>query len=338
PERTGCLHCGACMLGCRHGAKNSLDKNYLWLAERLGAEVVACASVVDVAPLDGAQGKTGYRVGWRHTFRPREKHWVEARGVVFAGGVLGTVALLLRLKNTSLPRLSERVGRAVRTNSESLLAAISFEKDIDLSRGVAISSILHTDARSHLEVVRYNAGSGFFRLAMAPATMGRGPLSRLAGMFKDYFTDPMGNWRGLTVDDLARRSQILLFMRTTDGTLRLRLGRWGVTTDKEQGDPPTPFIPEAHDLARRFARHVGGKVFALATETALGIPSTAHILGGACIGDSPENGVVAPDQTVLGYRNLWVCDGSAVSANPGVNPSLTICAQTERAMSLIAGV
>ncbi len=335
PERTGCMHCGACMLGCRHGAKNTLDKNYLWLAELGGAEVVPAATVHDVSPLDGASGKTGYRIGWKNTFAPKQKHTVEARGVIFAGGVLGSVPLLLKLKTTNLPRLSERVGRAVRTNSESLLAAVSFEKNIELSTGVAISSILHTDAHSHLEVVRYNSGSGFFRLAMAPASMGRGPLGRIAGMVKDYFTDPTGNWRGLTVDDLARRSQILLFMRTLDGTLRFRRGRFGLTTDLESGDPPTPFIPEAHELARRFAKQVGGKVFALATETVMGIPSTAHILGGACIGDSPDNGVVAPDQTVFGYNNMWVCDGSAVSANPGVNPSLTICAQTERAMKFI---
>jgi cholesterol oxidase len=323
------------MLGCRHGAKNTLDKNYLWLAEQNGAVVVDSATVEDVAPLDDGTGKTGYRVGWRNTFRRKEKHTVQTRGVIFAGGVTGTLSLLLKLKNTQLPRLSDRLGRSVRTNSESLLAAVSFDKNIELSRGVAISSILHTDSHSHLEVVRYSAGSGFFRLAMAPAVMGRGALGRIGGMMKDYLTDPMGNWRGLTVDDLARRSQILLYMRTLDGTLRFRRGRFGLTTDLESGTAPTPFIPEAHDLARRFARQVGGKVFALATETALGIPSTAHILGGACIGDSPENGVVAPDQKLFNYDNLWVCDGSTVSANPGVNPSLTICAQTERAMSFV---
>jgi cholesterol oxidase len=336
PDRTGCNHCGACMLGCPNNSKNTLDKNYLYLAQKLGAVIQAEATVVDVRPLDGASGSTGYEVTWRDSFGWfKRTHRVRAKGVVLAGGVLGTNGLLTRIKKRSLPRLSDRLGMQIRTNSESLLGVTSFDKAKNMSKGLAITSILHTDEHTHLEVVRYSAGSGFFRIAMAPAAVGKGALGRLWNMLKDYAKDPVGNWKGFTVDDWAKRSQILLFMQSLDSTLQLRKGWFGLGTRIESGPPPTPFIPEAHDLAHRFAQKVDGKPFALATETVLGIPSTAHILGGACMGTSAADGVVDHRHRVFGYDNLLVCDGSVMSANPGVNPSLTITALAERAMSFI---
>lgn len=336
PDRAGCQFCGACMIGCPHNAKNTLDKNYLYFAEKLGVTVKAESEVTDVCPRDGGSGATGYAV----TCRPSmtvfgKKTTLTCSGVIFAGGVLGTVDLLLRLKRTSLPRLSDRVGCAVRTNSESLLGVMAFDRSIDFSKGVAIGSILHTDDRSHVEPVRYPSGSGFWRILFGPMVSGPNVVVRGSKWIWDLLRHPIDNLRVLTVRDFARKTQILLFMQTIDSTLRLDRGLLGMKSRLENGPAPTPFIPEAFDLAARFARETGGKTLASITETWLGIPSTAHILGGATMGASAADGVIDRDHRVYGYDNMWVCDGSAVSANPGVNPSLTITALSERAMSKI---
>jgi len=335
PERTGCNHCGACMLGCPNNSKNTLDKNYLYLAQQLGAEIRAESEVREVLPIGRQDGSDGYKV----VYKPRggRKVAVTARGVVFAGGVMGTMPLLLDLKvKGKLPKLSDKLGFGIRTNSESLLGATTFNKKTDLSKGLAITSILNTDEKSHLEVVRYRKGSGLFRPAMAPAVTGRNFLHRWWNMMKDYVTDPIGNLKGYFIDDWSKRTQILLFMQTEDSTIRFVHSSVGNMSSKlDTGLAPMPFIPEAHDLANRFAEKVEGKAFAAITETLFGIPSTAHILGGACMGDSPETGVIDKNHHVFGYKNMMVCDGSAMSANPGVNPSLSITALTERAMALI---
>jgi cholesterol oxidase len=337
PDRAGCRFCGACMIGCPHNAKNTLDKNYLYLAEKLGVTVKAGSEVIDVYPRDGGKGATGYAV----TCQPSmtvfgKKTTLTCNGVIFAGGVLGTVDLLLKLKRTSLPRLSDRVGCAVRTNSESLLGVMSFDRSTDFSKGVAIGSILHTDDRSHIEPVRYPSGSGFWRILFGPMVSGSNVFIRGPKWIWDLVRHPIDNLRVFTVRDFARKTQILLFMQTIDSTLRFSRGVFGMKSCRESGPAPTPFIPEALDLAARFARETGGKPLASITETWLGIPSTAHILGGATMGLSAENGVIDKDHRVFGYDNMWVCDGSAVSANPGVNPSLTITALSERAMSKVA--
>lgn len=337
PDRAGCQFCGACMIGCPHNAKNTLDKNYLFLAEKIGAQIIAEREVTDVAPLDNAGGSTGYAV----TFRPSTSAFgrpttLTCKGVVFAGGVLGTVDLLLKLRRTSLPRLSDRLGCAVRTNSESLLAVMAFNRSTDFSKGLAIGSILHTDDRSHIEPVRYPSGSGFWRMLFGPMVSGSNVVVRGSKWIWDLIRHPIDNLRVLTVSDFARKTQILLFMQTIDSTLRFSRGAFGMKSCLESGPAPTPFIPEALDLAERFARETGGKPLASITETWLGIPSTAHILGGATMGESAEKGVIDKDHRVFGYDNMWICDGSAVSANPGVNPSLTITALAERAMSKVA--
>jgi cholesterol oxidase len=338
PPRTGCNFCGGCMIGCRYGAKNTLDRNYLWLAERRGAEVRASTRVVDITPLDGpaGDGSAGYRVHWRSTtsWWPRGGE-LTCRGVVLAGGVLGTVPLLLRLRRGSLPRLSDRVGHRVRTNSESLLGVTALRPDTVFSDGIAIGSILHTDPHSHLEPVRYPAGSGFWRILASPLSHGRNAVTRLARALAELVRHPGCNLKALLVRDWAKHTQILLFMRTIESTLRLRPGLFGVRTGLEEGERPTALIPEARELAGRFASIVEGQPVALITETLLGIPTTAHLLGGCVMGRDPGEGVIDADHRVFGYRDLLVCDGSTVSANPGVNPSLTITALAERAMARI---
>ncbi len=336
PDRAGCVFCGGCMVGCRYNAKNTLDKNYLYLAEKLGAEVLPESEVTDVRPLGREDGSEGYRVRWRSSTRLfGGTGGATCRGVVFSGGVLGTVKLLLALKRRSLPRLSDRVGREVHTNSESLMGVTAYGKDKTFSDGVAIGSILRTDEHSFLEPVRYPSGSGFWRLFMAPLVHGPSAASRVMKMLGDLVRHPVRNLRVYLVGNWAERTQILLFMRTINSTLRLAGGRFRLRSRLEEGEPPTAFMPEARDLAERYAEIVKGKPMVLLSETVLGSPTTAHIMGGAVIGGSAAEGVVDPDHRVFGYENLYVCDGSVIPANPGVNPSLTIAALAERAMGRI---
>jgi cholesterol oxidase len=260
---------------------------------------------------------------------------VSCRGAVFAGGVLGTVDLLLQLKQTSLPRLSDRLGYGVRTNSEALIPVTVPDGKSVFSDGVAIGSILHTDENSHLEPVRYGAGSGFWRLLMGPRVYHPNGFVRLLKLAGDWLLHPVMNLKVLLVDDWAKRTQVLLFMQTVDSTLRLVRGRFRMATRLDIGPAPTAFMPEALDLSDRYAAIVHGKPVAMISETLLGIPSTAHILGGACMGCDAAEGVIDRDNRIFGYRNLYVCDGSMISANPGVNPSLSITAICERAMSRV---
>jgi len=341
PDRVGCTFCGACMTGCRVGAKNTLDRNYLYLAEKYGAEVAPETEVTAIRPRDGG----GYRIETKPTFENRTGQAVTADRVILAGGVMGTMPLLLKMKEdpNGLPRLSDRVGDFVRSNSEALFGVISPDKNVNFSKGVAITSILHTDGHSHIEPVRYGAGSGFFRTLLAPHAPGPTVLSRVWGALKAFARQPVRWLRALFVKDLAKQSQVLLYMRTIEGTLRMRLGRdlrtgfrrGLVTQVDDPSQAPSAFMKEATELAEKFADKVNGVTATLMTETLLGVPSTAHILGGACMGASADTGVINAKHEVYNYPGLYVVDGSAISANPGVNPSLTITTLAERAMSLI---
>jgi cholesterol oxidase len=262
---------------------------------------------------------------------------------VFAGGVMGTIPLLLRMREDErgLPALSPRLGRAVRTNNESLTAVSNQNTPHDFSRGVAITYILHTDDESHIEPVRYNDGSNFFRKLVFPHSSETTLLGRLGAVAKAYAKDPgqwlRGWWKGEN-----RQAAILLYMRTLDESLTLKLQKTpfgGRLLGTELDDPaaaPRANLPEAADLAQRFADKMGGVVSSMFSESLFGTPTTAHILGGACMGRDSSEGVIDAQHRVFGYDGLYVIDGSAVSANPGVNPSLTITALAERAMSRIA--
>lgn len=339
PDRVGCTFCGACMSGCRVGAKNTLDRNYLHLAEGRGVELRSEAEVTAVRALPGG----GFRVEIRGNGRSAgRREALTAERVVLAGGVMGTVPLLLRMREDphGLPRLSPRVGDGVRTNSEALVGVIAPEVG-DFHRGVAISSVLRTAEGSTLEPVRFGAGSGFFRFLALPHAPGRSLPQRLAGALGALLRSPHRWVRALTVGDFARHSQVLLYMRTHEGTLSLRLGRsrWTgfrrglVSALDDPASAPRAFFPEATELAERFADRVGGVTAGLLTETLRGVPTTAHILGGAVMGTHPGEGVIDAGHRVFGYEGLFVVDGSAVSANPGVNPALTIAALAERAMT-----
>jgi cholesterol oxidase len=331
PNRAGCNLCSGCMVGCRYNAKNTLDKNYLYFAQKYGTKIQTESEVYDVYP-----NKNGYIVKWKTStklFKKRGKF--SCKGIIFAGGALGTVKLLLKLKNSSLPKLSPKTGTNIRTNSESLIGITVADKQTDFSEGVAIGAILNTDEHSHLETVNYPAGSGFWRLAMSPFAHGNNVFIRILKVLGNFIFHPVKNFRSYFVDDWAKRTQILMLMQTIDSTLRFSRGLIRMKSTLSKGKKPTSFIPEAEMLAKNYAAKVKGKPTMLLSETILGIPTTAHILGGAVMGKDSSEGVINKDNKVFGYHNMYVCDGSMISANPGVNPSLSILALSERAMSKI---
>lgn len=341
PARTGCMRCGRCMVGCPHGAKNSLVKNYLWLAERRGAKVMPERQVVDVRPLGAPDGSDGYLVT---TERPgawfrKQRRVHTTRGVVMAAGPLGTNKLLANCRHSgSLPNLSPRLGELVRTNSEVILAVTAPDDDVDYTKRIAITSSVYPDANTHIETVIYGdkggAIKGLYTLLVGDGSRVTRPLKLLATLARS----PGRLLRLLTSPGWSRRTIILLVMQTADNAIALRpkpVPGGGVRLQTEQDpDKPIPtFIPVANQAAEWFAERMGGIAQSSVGEALWNVPSTAHILGGAVIGASPEHGVVDTDQRVFGYENLLVCDGSAVPANPGVNPSLTITALAEHAMS-----
>jgi cholesterol oxidase len=337
PARTGCIRCGSCMTGCKHGAKNTLDKNYLYFARKRGLTLQADSEVVHVAPLP--EGGYRIRVLQGRSVFGRQQVEFEAKNVIFSAGALGTNSLLLKLKAdpSALPNLSDQVGHRVRTNSESLICVTAPDSLEDHAKGIAINSLLQTDEHSHLEMVRYGTGSGFFRtLVTAPHVGGGTGFMMIFRMLAAFLMHPWLALRTFFVSDWARHTMILLYMRSTEGTLRFVRGPFGfMNTTLENGDRPSASMPEATELALRIAEKVGGLARSTFFEQVLNVPTTAHILGGSCMGDSPETGVIDHKHRVFGYDGLYVIDGSAVSANVGVNPSLTICALAERAMSFI---
>jgi cholesterol oxidase len=347
PARTGCLRCGSCMVGCRYGAKNTLRKNYLWFAEKLGVSVLPERTVVDVVPVGGpdASGADGYEVSSVRSgsWLRRDRSTLRARGVVIAAGALGTNRLLARCKlSGSLRRVSDRLGYLVRTNSESIMAVTAPKDDTrDFTRAIAITSSIYTDADTHIEVVTYGRGgdsqSLLFNMMVQARSRGVQPLAFLMSALRHPFTLVKAS----AVRDWSRRTIILLVMQTLENSIRLKVkrrlpgGSVMLTTEQDPANPNPVGVPAAYDAAAWFAERMGGTAQSGTTEGVLAIPSTAHILGGAVIGGSAETGVIDSRQRVFGYENLLVCDGAAVPANIGVNPSLTITAMAERAMTFI---
>lgn len=327
------------MTGCRYNAKNTLDKNYLYLAEKAGAKVLSENKVTSIRLL-GQNGERPGEKGYRIELRPRSglirrRQMVTAKGVILAGGVLGTVRLLLNMKRKQLPAISAQLGRQTRTNNESLALVHSRLKSKDFSRGVAIGSIFPPDEDTHLEAVRYGSGSGFWKLMGVPMTYGKTMIERLLKLLWRFLSRPLSWLRIYFSRDFAKESMILLFMQHVDSTLNLKRGFLSLRSRLSSGPAPSAFMPLAKKLADATAGEVAGTPFVMATEAILGTPLTAHILGGCVIGKDADSGVIDSGHRVFGYENLYVCDGSAISANPGVNPALTISAMTERAMSLI---
>ncbi len=336
PSRTGCNFCGACMTGCRHNAKNTLDKNYLYLAVKKGADLISESQVYDVIPHD-VTGKSGYSVKFKSSTKLfKNRGIVKAKNIIFSGGVLGTMPLLLKLKQKRLPNLSPRLGETIRTNNESLILNVSKRRDLDMSKGIAIGSIVEIDEHSHMEVCRYGSGSGFWKLILLPFIYEKNFFKRIFKLSKKVIFSPIEVLRAYFVDDFAKRSVIILFMQHLDSTLKFKRGLFGMKTSIDKGENPSAFIFQAAKAAASFTKNISSLPMVLSLETITGIPSTAHILGGACMGETDQDGVIDKDNKVFNYHGLYVFDGSMISANPGVNPSLSITAITEYGMSKVS--
>jgi cholesterol oxidase len=341
PARSGCILCGRCMVGCPHNAKNTLVKNYLWFAERKGAEVFPEHEVVDVQPAGAPDGSEGYVIT---TERPgawlrKRRRTFTARGVVFAAGALGTNKLLARARlGGSLPRVSDFLGKDVRTNSEAILAVTLPRDSVDLIRRVAISSSVYPDPYTHIETVTYGeAGDSIamlYTLMVGDGTRLTRPLKLLAALVRH----PVKALKTVSPFGWSRRTIIVLVMQTLDNAIALRpkrslLGGVRLQTEQDPEQPSPTFIPAANRFAAWLEKRTGGIAQSSLMEAVMNVPSTAHILGGAVIGADPSCGVVDARQRVFGYENLIVADGSAIPANVGVNPSLTIAALAEHAMA-----
>lgn len=346
PRRTGCVRCGQCMLGCRYGAKNTLRKNYLWFAEKLGVRVHAERTVVDIRPLGDGSGADGYEIVTERSgaILRRDRRTMRARNVVLAAGALGTNRLLRECKERgSLARVSARLGELVRTNSESIMAVTAPNDDLDLTNSVAITSSIYPDPHTHVEVVTYGKGADSMSTLFTLMTGEGTRLTRPVLWLRQVVRHPLQFLRTLSPWRWSRRTVILLVMQSLDNAIRLvPKRRWfglsrrvRLQTEQDPERPNPTFIPVANQVANYFAERTGGFAQGGLTESLFNIPTTAHILGGAVIGSDPSTGVVGPDHRIFGYENLFVCDGSAVPANPGVNPSLTITAMAERAMAAI---
>lgn len=343
PDRTGCTRCGACMVGCRTGAVNSLVKNYLWFAEKRGAQVLAEREVVEVRPLGAADGSDGYRVTTRRpgAWFAGERRVHTARGIVFAGGALGTNELLANCKLAgALPRLSGRLGELVRTNSESVLN-VRLPKDMRTWNDVTASSSVHVDQNTHIEFLTYGRNADFMSLMYTVLVGNGGRWTRPLKWLGRIAAHPLQWLKTLWPVGWSRRMVTLLVMQTLDNAIALRprkrwLGRGYRLVTEQNHDKPNPaYIDVANRAAQWLARRTGGIAQSNVLEALADIPTTAHVLGGAVIGADAASGVIDRDLRVFGYRNMLVCDGAAMPANPGVNPALTITALAEYAMAQI---
>jgi cholesterol oxidase len=343
PERTGCIECGQCMTGCRYGAKNTLLKNYLGLAESAGARIHPLTMVKSFEQrADGLWEIRTVRTGGKLR---RKRKTFTARYLILAAGTYGTQKLLFKMRDTGrLPKLSDRLGLLTRTNSESIVGAgrLTVSDDLDLTHGVAITSSIHPTSDTHVEPVRYGKGSNAMGLLQTLMTDGDGPegtdVPRWKQLLQNAKADPEGTLRLLNPRRWSERTMIALVMQNLDNSIttftrKTKLGFRMLDSKQGHGRPNPTWIPVGNEVTRRIAEKIDGVAGGTWGEL-FNIPLTAHFLGGAAIGDTPERGVIDPYQRVYGYPTLSVMDGAAVSANLGVNPSLSITAQAERAASL----
>lgn len=329
PERTGCTECGSCMSGCRVGAKNTLVKNYLYLAEKLGAQVFPLTTVTQLKEANGTWTVDTKMTGGRAT------RTFTADQVVIAAGTWGTQQLLHQAKASTLPKISPKLGELTRTNSESIIGAARYtvDPDTDYTQGVAITSSIHPDEITHIEPVRYGKGSNAMGMLQTLATDGALSTPRWLQFVKQAFRHPLRLLRLLSVHRWSERTVILLVMQSLDNSITTFLKRGKLTSKQGHGEPNPAFIPAGHEANLLAAKHIDGMAGGTWGEL-FNIPLTAHFIGGCAIASGEEQGVIDPYHRVFNYPGLSVVDGSAISANLGVNPSLTITAQAERAFSL----
>lgn len=348
PDRSGCTLCGGCLVGCRYNAKNTLVKNYLYFAEKLGVEVIPEVEVKNIIPV--SPDKTGgarYELVTKSSTAifSRKRPSVLAKNVIIAGGVLGTLDLLFNCRDQykSLPEVSSHLGENIRTNSEALMGVIARNDQVNYSEGIAITSITQVDDVTRVEPVRYPDGSSLMRFVSAPLIYTSGGfLKRLMITLGAFIRHPIDSLRTHILPGWARRTTILLVMQTLDNQMKVKLGRSVYTFFKKKiiVDPDVECtipsrIDAGHEVTWSMAKKISAIPMGSLGENLLNMPTTAHILGGCVFGETDQDGVVGLDCQVHNYPGLYVVDGSIVHANPGVNPSLTITALAEYAMSLI---
>ncbi|ELP69540.1 GMC family oxidoreductase N-terminal domain-containing protein [Streptomyces turgidiscabies] len=339
PRRTGCTECGSCMTGCRVGAKNTLVKNYLYIAERAGAKVMPLTTVDAVRPRsDGSFEVDVHRTGRRSR---RFRRSLTASQVVLAAGTWGTQRLLHRMRDDDvLPELSPRLGELTRTNSEAIIAVSrsAADSEFDFTHGVSVTSSIHPDDDTHIQAVRYGKGSNAMGLLQTVATDGSLPMPRWLQLLRTVTREPVRSMTLLLNSyRWSERSMLLLVMQSLDNSIttytkRGLFGRRRFTSRQGHGAPNPTFIPAGHEANLRAAERIGGIAGGTWGEI-FNRPMTAHFFGGAPIGTSPQDGVIDPYHRVFNYPGLSVVDGTALTANLGVNPSLTITAKAERAFS-----
>lgn len=339
PDRNPCRNCGECMSGCKHNAKNTLVKNYLYLAEKHGAKVMPLTTVTRVNPRSSGGYDVHVKFSKARRATSRTTRTLTAEHVVFAAASLGTQKLLHRMKDEGhLPRLSERLGYLSRTNSESILGAIAPKNDAtDYSYGVAITSSFHPDENTHIEPCRYGKGHNTMALMQTVLTDGDVAGPRWRAWLRELWTQRASLAELYDLKHWSERTVIALVMQSLDNSITTygkkgRFGTWRMTSRQGHGAPNPTWIPAANDAVKRIAAHLGGTPGGNIGEP-FNMPLTAHFIGGCTIGETAETGVIDPWQRVHNYPGLHIADGSAISANLGVNPSLTITAQAERAMS-----
>ncbi len=348
PSRTGCIQCGGCMVGCRHGAKNTLVKNYLYFAEKRGAQIRAEAEVQDIRPLpahqpDGARYAVVYAKST--ALAAGTLRHIRTKNVIVSAGVIGTLKLLFRCRDVtqSLPRISTRLGEQVRTNSEALLGVTAADDHANFSEGIAITSMFRADEVTQIQPVRYPEGSGFMRVLSSPMIdPAQHLVVRLSEIVLETLRRPLTFAKVRFGKRWAPRTTIMLVMQTEDNNIKVKSGRsiWtlfrrGLVSQMDKEHPLHAVIPIGHEVTKRFAEAHNALPQAALTETILNVSSTAHILGGAMFGRSDADGVIDLSCQVHNYPGLYVIDGSIMPANPGVNPSLTIAALAEYAMNLV---
>ena len=338
PERIGCNFCGSCMVGCPNGGKNTLDKNYLYLAQKKGAKVIPETEVIGVRPDNGVYDVFTQKA----TSLFKHKKTIRTRGVIFSGGVMGSVKLLLQCKQQGLlPKISDQLGNFVRTNSEAILGVQSHDKKTDWNDQIAITSGIYPDDTTHIEMVRYNKGSDVLLNLLTLMTGGGGKVPRIIRFMGNILRHPVRFIKLLWPFGMAESTTIVLVMQTDENYLKLdykprwwRLGGKSMNSTIPDGLKKAPtYIPIANKVTEKLAKKMKGIPLSLVSEVALNTATTAHILGGCCMGESPGKGVVGQNGELFGYPNLFVADGSVVPANLGVNPSLTITALSEYIMS-----
>ncbi len=341
PPRKSCIGCGGCMVGCRFEAKNTLDKNYLWFAEKRGATIMAETRVTDIRPIGAGDGSGGYEVATERStaWLLKQRKVIRARNVVVAASALGSMDLLMRAKQKgSLPNISERLGADVRTNSESIVGVRFPGTKLDMSKGIAIGSGIHIDQWTHIEATRYSKGSDALGLMATLMVRGKG-VGRVLQWMASAFVHPIKFFRAAWPFGFASQTLILLVMQTIDGTLTFqRRRRWFWPFTKllcSSGKRIPTNIPAANALVEKSAKELGGIPITSTSEIIFDMPMTAHCIGGCVMGGDASTGVIDAQHRVFGYHGLYVVDGAAVGANLGVNPSFTITALAERAMSFI---